>query len=76
MEIAMTVNEAIALATRIEAVIERCKRFEISQKDTLAEIHYIANDLRDYADNLDRAMYEELASAYEKYDDAMLANGV
>jgi len=72
----MTVNEATALAVRIESVLARCKRLEISQADTLAEIHYIANDLRDYADNLDRAMYEELASAYEKYDDAILAKGV
>ena len=71
----MTVNEATALAARIESVITRCKRFEISQADTLAEIHYIANDLRDYADNLDRAMYEELGHALERYDDVMLVNG-
>jgi len=72
----MTVNEATALATRIESVIARCKRLEISQADTLAEIHYIANDLRDYADNLDREMYEELGHALERYDDAMMVKGV
>ena len=72
----MTVNEATALAARIESVLARHKRLEISQADTLAEIHYIANDLRDYADNLDREMYEELGHAIERYDDAMLAKGV
>ena len=72
----MTVNEATALAARIESVLARHKRLEISQADTLAELHYIANDLRDYADNLDREMYEELGHAIERYDDAMLAKGV
>jgi hypothetical protein len=72
----MTVNEATALAARIESVLARHKRSEISQADTLAEIHYIANDLRDYADNLDRAMYEELGHALERYDDAMMVKGV
>lgn len=72
----MTVNEATALAARIESVIARCKRLELSERDTLAEMHYIANDLRDYADNLDAAMYEELALAQERYDDVMLMKGV
>jgi len=74
-EIQMNVNEAVALANRIESLIRRTETFGKSKSDLLEELVDMANDLRDYADRIDEAMYNELGSAYEKYDDVMVVGG-
>jgi len=56
----MNVNEAVALASRIESLIRRTETFGKSKNDVLDELLYMANDLRDYADRIDVAMYNEL----------------
>ena len=71
----MNVNEAVALAARIESLIRRTETFGKSKNDLLDELLDMANDLRGYADRLDTAMYNELGAAYEKYDDAMVVGG-
>ena len=55
----MTVNEAVALAERIESLIRRTKTFNKSREDIIEELWYISYDLRDYADRLDAAMEQE-----------------
>lgn len=61
----MTVNEAVALAERIESLIRRTKTFNKSREDIVEELWYISYDLRDYADRLDAAMeQEESVNAY------------
>jgi siderophore synthetase component len=55
----MTVNEAVALAERIESLIRRTKTFNKSREDIVEELWYISYDLRDYADRLDAAMEQE-----------------
>lgn len=67
----MNVNEAVALAGRIESLIRRTETFGKSKSDVLDELLDMANNLRDYADRLDVAMYNELGHAYEKYQNAM-----
>ena len=56
----MNVNEAIALAARIESLIRRTKTYNKSREDIVEELWHISYDLRDYADRLDAAMEKEL----------------
>jgi len=56
----MTVNEAVALAARLESLIRRADMFGKDRTCILEEINDIAFDLRDYADRLDEAMEELL----------------
>ena len=74
-EIQMNVNEAVALANRIESLIRRIETFGKSKSDILEELVDMANDLRDYADRIDLAMYNELradADAYNARRDALV----
>ena len=71
----MNVNEAVALANRIESLIRRIETFGKSKSDILEELVDMANDLRDYADRIDLAMYNELradADAYNARRDALV----
>ena len=64
----MNVNEAVALAGRIESLIRRTETFGKSKNDVLDELLYMANDLRDYADRIDVAMYNELRADADAYN--------
>jgi len=64
----MNVNEAVALASRIESLIRRTETFGKSKNDVLDELLYMANDLRDYADRIDVAMYNELRADADAYN--------
>jgi hypothetical protein len=55
----MNVNEAVSLAARIESLIRRADTFGKSREDLLEELSYVARDLRDYADRLDEALYDD-----------------
>lgn len=72
----MNVNEAVSLADRIAKILENHEQRNGNVYSLMLDIEALEQDLRDYADRLDVSMYEELASAYEKYDDAMLTTGV
>lgn len=56
----MSVNEAVALAARLESLIRRADMFGKDRLCILEEVNDIAADLRDYADRLDKAMEQEL----------------
>lgn len=64
----MNVNEAVALASRIESLIRRTETFGKSKNDVLDELLSMANDLRDYADRIDVAMYNELRADADAYN--------
>jgi len=68
----MNVNEATALAKRLESIIRRSRTFAHTTDELRMEILFVAEDLMKYADELDADMYNELGTAYEKYDDAMV----
>jgi hypothetical protein len=56
----MNVNEALALAERIESLIRRSATYNKSKERILEEMRFMAEDLRDYADRLDSAMEKEI----------------
>ena len=64
----MNVNEAVALAGRIESLIRRTETFGKSKSDVLDELLDMANDLRDYAYRLDVAMYNEMKADADSYN--------
>lgn len=72
----MNVNEAVDLATRLESLVTRSHAFKKTKDQILFEIEFLAKYYREYADELDAAMYNELGHAYEQYDDAMVTAGV
>jgi hypothetical protein len=59
----MSVNDAVALAARLESLVRRADMFGKDRLSILEEVNDIAYDLRAYADRLDSAMEREL------YDD-------
>lgn len=56
----MGINEAVALAARLESLIRRADTFGKDRVTILEEVNWIASDLRDYADRLDAQMEKEL----------------
>jgi hypothetical protein len=56
----MGINEAVALANRLESLIRRADTFGKDRLTILEEVNWIASDLRDYADRLDKQMEKEL----------------
>jgi hypothetical protein len=56
----MSINEAVALAARLESLISRADMFGKDRSTILEEVNWIASDLRDYADRLDAQMEKEL----------------
>ena len=56
----MSVNEAIALAARLESLVRRSDMFGKDRLCILEEVNDIAIDLRNYADRLDAQMEKEL----------------
>lgn len=67
----MNVNEAMSIVAKLESIVDLAKRFEFSKEDIFLSIRNVATDLKDQADEMDAAMYNELSHAYEKYQDAM-----
>jgi hypothetical protein len=61
----MSVNEAIALAARLESLVRQADMFDQDRLCILEEVNEIAHDLRSYADQLDVEMEKEL------YDDRL-----
>jgi len=55
----MNVNDAVALASRLESLIRRADTFGKDRMCILEEINDMAKDLREYADRLDAAMFEQ-----------------
>jgi NTP pyrophosphatase (non-canonical NTP hydrolase) len=68
----MNVNEAVILADQIESLISNAEKYNKTKNQILDELLDVSNSLRNFADQLDADMYNELGAAYEKYDDAMV----
>ena len=71
----MKVYEAVALAARIESILRENKRWALGRVALEKEISELAESLRNYADDLDAAMYNELkadADAYNARRDARI----
>ena len=68
----MNVNEAISLANQLELLITNSLTYNMSREQLIQGIGFVSKELREYADKLDADMYNELGTAYEKYDDAMV----
>ncbi len=56
----MYINEAVALAERIESLIRRSATYNKSKERILEEMLFMAEDLRAYADRLDAEIEKEL----------------
>jgi len=56
----MSVNDAVALAARLESLVRRADMFSKDRLSILEEVNDIAYDLRAYADRLDAQMEKEL----------------
>jgi hypothetical protein len=56
----MSVNDAVALAARLESLVRRADMFGKDRLCILEEVNDIAYDLRSYADRLDAQMEKEL----------------
>lgn len=68
----MNVNEAVIFADQIESLISNAEKYNKTKNQILDDLLDMSNSLRNFADQLDADMYNELGAAYEKYDDAMV----
>jgi len=69
----MNVNEAMSLAVQLETLADMAKLFNSSRDQLCESILLVANNLKDMADQMDLEMS---AYADEKYQDAIVAQGV
>ena len=67
----MNVNEATELAQRLEFLINNTLTYNFTREQLIVRLQFMTNELREYADELDADMYNELGHAYEKYNDVM-----
>jgi len=59
-EMKMNVNEAMSLAVQLETLVDMAKLFNSSRDQLCESILMVANNLKDMADDMDVAMYNEL----------------
>lgn len=71
----MNVNEMVILADKIDNVISNAEKYNRTKNQILDDLLDMSFSLRKLADQLDADMYNELGSAYEQYDDAMVVGG-
>jgi hypothetical protein len=71
----MNVNEAMSIVSQLKSIVELADTFDFSREEVFLSILNVAENLKDLADDLDEAMYNELGHAYEKYDDAVVIGG-
>jgi hypothetical protein len=71
----MNVNEAMSIVSQLKSIVELADTFDFSREEVFLSILNVAENLKDLADDLDEAMYNELGHAYEKYDDALVIGG-
>lgn len=64
----MNVNEAMSIVAKLESIVDLAKRFEFSQEEIFLSIRNVATDLRDQADEMDAAMYNELKADADAYN--------
>jgi hypothetical protein len=64
----MNVNEAVALAGRLETILYDNKRWALGRLALEKEIKEFADSLRNYANDLDAAMYNELRADADAYN--------
>ena len=71
----MNVNEAMSIVSQLKSIVELADTFDFSREEVFLSILNVAENLKDLADDLDAAMYDELGAAYEKYDDVLISKG-
>jgi len=67
-EMKMNVNEAMSLAVQLETLADMAKLFNSSRDQLCESILLVANNLKDMADDMDVAMYNELRADADAYN--------
>jgi len=67
----MNVQDAMAMASRLESIIRRTRTFAKSRDEVLEEILFVVEDLQNYADRLDEALYADYCSEMELIENSM-----
>jgi hypothetical protein len=64
----MNVNEAMSMAAQLETLVDMSKLFNSSRDQLCESILLVANNLKDMADEMDLAMYNELRADADAYN--------
>ena len=64
----MNVNEAMSMAVQLETLVDMSKIFNSSRDQLCESILLVANNLKDMADEMDLAMYNELKADADAYN--------
>jgi len=64
----MNVNEAMSMAVQLETLVDMSKIFNSSRDQLCESILMVANNLKDMADEMDLAMYNELKADADAYN--------
>jgi hypothetical protein len=64
----MNVNEAMSIAAQLETLVDMSKLFNSSRDQLCESILLVANNLKDMADEMDLAMYNELRADADAYN--------
>ena len=64
----MNVNEAMSLAVQLETLADMAKLFNSSRDQLCESILMVSKNLKDMADDMDVAMYNELRTDADAYN--------
>ena len=67
-EMKMNVNEAMSLAVQLETLADMAKLFNSSRDQLCESILMVSKNLKDMADDMDVAMYNELRTDADAYN--------
>jgi len=67
-EMKMNVNEAMSLAVQLETLADMAKLFNSSRDQLCESILMVSKNLKDMADDMDVAMYNELRADTDAYN--------
>ena len=64
----MNVNEAMSLAVQLETLVDMSKLFDSTRDQLCESILMVSNNLKNMADDMDVAMYNELRTDADAYN--------
>ena len=67
-EMKMNVNEAMSLAVQLETLVDMSKLFGSTRDQLCESILMVSNNLKNMADDMDVAMYNELRTDADAYN--------
>jgi len=67
-EIEMNVNEMMSIATQLETLVDMSKLFGSTRDQLCESILMVSKNLKDMADDMDVAMYNELRADADAYN--------